>query len=90
MNEATPSSLNPWISKDTILFGKAKNHLADCKWLKVCGLDVTITWQPCNKEPVSKHWANSKGFKTVVAAFFPWTFGLSGCPINAKKKKFYN
>ena len=49
MNEATPSSLNPWISKDTILFGKAKNHLADCKWLKVCGLDVTITWQPCNK-----------------------------------------
>ena len=49
MKEATPSSLNPWISKDTILFGKAKNHLADCKWLKVCGLDVTITWQPCNK-----------------------------------------
>ena len=49
MKEATPSSLNPWISKDTILFGKAKNHLADCKWLKVCGLDVTITWQPCSK-----------------------------------------
>ena len=41
---------------------------------------------PCNKEPVSKHWANSKGFKTVVAAFFPWTFGLSGCPKNGKKK----
>ena len=31
MKDATPSSLKPWISKDTMRFGKDKNHLADCK-----------------------------------------------------------
>ena len=43
MKEATPSSLKPWISKDTMRFGKDKNHLADCKWLKVCGLEIEVS-----------------------------------------------
>ena len=61
-------------------FGKDKNHLADCKWLKVCGLEVTITWHPWSIAPVSKHCENSKGVKVLVPAWAPRTLGLSGCP----------
>ena len=52
MNDWIPSSLNPWMSSETILFGRERNHLLDWRWLKVWGRDVTMTWQFNNKEPL--------------------------------------
>lgn len=80
MNDCTPSSLSPCMSRETILFGSDRNHRLDWRWESVCGREVTMTWQPCRRAPVRRHCANCSGERRVSTAPEPGRPGRSGWP----------